>query len=68
MYGFSDIIARATPVIRRRHSIIVQVPMPAEYCSSLLSLKGCFVVFHNRLKEYLGTRSEDMMFKQAEWI
>lgn len=47
MYGFSDIIALAAPMIRRRHSTIVRVPTPAEHCSSLLSHKECFVVFHN---------------------
>lgn len=68
MYGFSDIIAIAAPMIRRRHSTIVRVPTPAEYCSSLLSHKECFVVFYNRLKEYLGTRSKDVLFEQAEWV
>lgn len=67
MYGFSDIIALAAPMLRRRHSTIVRVPTPAEYCSSLLSHKECFVVFYNRLKEYLGTRSEDR-FEQAIWV
>ena len=51
MYGFSDLIALAAPMIRYRHGTIIRVPMPAEYCSSLLSQKECFVVFHNRLKE-----------------
>lgn len=68
MYGFSDIIALAAPMIRRRHSTIVRVPMPTEYCSSLLSHKECFVVFHNRLKEYMGTRSDDMLLEQADWV
>ena len=36
-YGFSDIISFAAPMIRRRHSTIIRVPMPAEYCSSGLS-------------------------------
>ena len=54
MYGFSDIIALAAPMIRRRHSTVVRVPMPAEYCSSLLSHKEGFVVFHNRLKEHMA--------------
>lgn len=43
MYGFSDIIALAAPMIRRRNSTIVRLPMPSEYCSSLLSHKECFV-------------------------
>ena len=68
MYGFSDIIALAAPMIRRRHSTIVRVPPPAEYCSSLLSRKECFVVFRHRLKEYLRTHPGDMFSGQATWI
>ena len=68
MYGFSDIIALAAPMIRRRHSTIVRVPPPAEYCSSLLSRKECFVVFRHRLKEYLGTQPDDMVSGQVTWI
>ncbi len=68
MYGFSDIIALAAPMIRRRNSTIIRVPMPAEYCSSLLSQKECFVVFHNRLKQYLATYSEIGPFEQADWV
>ena len=68
MYGFSDIIALAAPMIRRRHSTIVRVPPPAEYCSSLLSRKECFVVFRRRLEEYLGTQPDDMFSEQATWI
>ena len=68
MYGFSDIIALAAPMIRYRHSTIIRVPMPAEYCSSLLSHKECFVVFHNRLKDFLGSRSVDVPFEQADWV
>lgn len=67
-YGFSDIIPLATPMIRRRHSTIIRVPTPAEYCSSLLSHKEGFVVFHNRLKEYLSRRTEDNLFEQAHLV
>ena len=63
MYGFSDIIALAAPMFRCRHSTIIRVPMPAEYCSSLPSYKECFVVFHNRLKDFLDSRSVDGPFK-----
>ena len=68
MYGFSDIIALAAPMIRRRNSTIIRVPMPAEYCSSLLSQKECFIVFHNRLERYLATQSEDGPFEWAHWV
>ena len=30
IYGFSDIIALAAPMIRRRNSIIVRLPIPSE--------------------------------------
>ena len=66
-YGFSDIISLATPMIRRRHSTIIRVPVPAEYCSSLLSHKEGFVVFHHRLKEYLKA-SKETLFMQAHWV
>jgi len=66
-YGFSDLISLAAPMIRRRHSTIIRVPTPAEYCSSLLSHKEGFVVFHNRLKEYLRGNKEKP-FKQAHWV
>lgn len=68
MYGFPDIIALAAPMIRGRHSTVVRVPTPAEYCSSLLSQKECFVVFHNRLKRYIGERWEDMWSEQPNWV
>ena len=66
-YGFSDLISLATPMIRRRHSTIIRVPMPAEHSSSLLSHKEGFVVFHNRLKEYLRA-SEKTSLMQAHWV
>lgn len=68
MYGFPDIVALAAPMIRRRHSTIVRLPTPAEYCSSLLSQKECFVVFHNRLKGDIGEQSEYMWSEQARWV
>ena len=68
MYGFSDIIALAAPMIRRRHSTIVRLPPPAEYCSSLLSRKECFVVFCHRLEEHLRTQPDDIFSEQATWI
>lgn len=67
-YGFSDIISLAAPMIRRRHSTITRVPTPAEYCSSLLSHKEGFVVFHNRLKEYIRKGSNETSLKQAHWV
>lgn len=66
-YGFSDIVPLAAPMIRHRHSTIIRLPMPAEYCSSLLSHKEGFVVFHNRLKEYLRA-SKETSFPQARWV
>ena len=68
MYGFSDIIALAAPMIRRRNSTVVRVPPPAEYCSSLLSRQECLVVFRHRLREYLRTKPDDMFPEQATWI
>lgn len=55
-------------MIRRRHSTVVRVPTPAEYCSSLLSQKDCFVVFHDRLKGYVSERSEELSSEQANWV
>ena len=68
MYGFSDIIALAAPMMRRRHSTIVRCSPPAQYCSSLLSQKECFVVFRHRLREHLRTQPDDMFCEQATWV
>lgn len=68
MYGFPDIIALAAHMIRRKHSTIVRLPTPAEYCSSLLSQKECFVVFHKRLEGYVCEQSESLSLEQANWV
>ena len=68
MYGFSDIIALAAPMIRRRNSTIVRLPPPAEYSSSLLSRKECFMVFRHRLKDHLSTQTDHRFSEQATWI
>ena len=67
-YGFADLISLAAPMIRRRQSTIVRIPPPAECCLSLLSHKEGFVVFHNRLKEFLSRQNENMVFQQANWV
>ncbi|KAL9126688.1 MAG: hypothetical protein Q9217_004299 [Psora testacea] len=67
-YGFPDIIPLAAPMIRRRGSTIVRIPTPAEYCSSLLSHKEGFVVFHNRLQEYLRGQAKNVKLEQANWV
>ena len=68
MYGFSDIIALAAPMIHRKHCAIIRVPAPAEYSWSLLSQKECFVVFYNRLKHHLCTISKAASLEQAGWV
>ena len=81
-YGFSDLIALATPMIRLRNSTIIQLPIPTPHHSSITSNREGFVVFHNRLKEYVMGRSEmvptvqtmpaegklEAVSKQTRWV
>lgn len=56
-FGFSDLIPMATPILRRRNSTIIRVPIPTEYCVGLTCHKEGLVVFHHRLEEHIATHA-----------
>lgn len=66
-FGFSDLIPLAAPMIRLRGSTIVRLPIPTEYYAGLTLHKEGFIVFHNRLKEYIanGNRVEH---SEVKWV
>ncbi len=66
-FGFSDIIPLAAPMIRLRNSTIVRLPIPTEYFVGLTCHKEGFVVFHNRLKEYIAERN-GRVSGQVKWV
>lgn len=55
-FGFSDLIPLAAPMMRIRGTSIVRLPIPTEYCVGLTCHKEGFVVFHNRLKEFIASK------------
>ena len=67
-YGFSDIIPLASPMMHCRQSTIIRLPMPTAYCSSLLYHIEGFVVFNNRLREYISSQPESQQLPQAQWV
>lgn len=55
LFGFSDIIPLAAPMLRRYNSTVVKLPIPAEYTTGLLAHKEGFVVFARRLSEHINS-------------
>ncbi|KAI4099124.1 MAG: hypothetical protein L6R37_006117 [Teloschistes peruensis] len=55
LFGFSDIIPLAAPMLRRQNSTVIKLPVPAEYNTGLLAHKEGFVVFAHRLNEYIDS-------------
>lgn len=53
LFGFSDIIPLAAPMLRDYDSTIIRLPIPAEYTTGLLTHKEGFVVFSHRLDEFI---------------
>lgn len=66
-FGFSDLIPLAAPMIRLRGSTIVRLPIPTEYHAGLTLHKEGFVVFHNRLKEYIAN-SNRVESSEIKWV
>ncbi|KAL8780978.1 MAG: hypothetical protein Q9213_006229 [Squamulea squamosa] len=54
--GISDVIGMAAPMLRPWRSCLVRVPAPAEYNVGLTQQEEGFVVFHNRLRDYVTGR------------
>ena len=55
LFGFSDIIPLAAPMLRQRSDTITRVPIPAEYTTGLLTHKEGFVIFSHRLTELIDS-------------
>ncbi|KAL8700898.1 MAG: hypothetical protein Q9201_005193 [Fulgogasparrea decipioides] len=56
-FGFSDLISMAAPMLRPKGSFMVSLPVPTEHASGLTTCKEGFVVFRQRLSEYIHTES-----------
>ncbi|KAI4184123.1 MAG: hypothetical protein L6R41_004962 [Letrouitia leprolyta] len=55
LFGFSDIIPLAAPMLRHRNSTIIRLPIPAEYTTGLLTHKEGFIIFRYRLDELIAS-------------
>lgn len=56
-FGFSDLIPLAAPMMRARGSTVIGLPIPTEHHVGLTCHKEGFVVFYNRLKEYIAGKN-----------
>ena len=67
-FGFSDLVPLAAPMLRRRGSTVIRLPIPSEYCVGLTCHTEGFMVFHHRLKEYISSRDEYPVTPQTRWV
>ena len=66
-FGFSDLIPLAAPMMRLRGSTVIRLPIPTEYWGGLtLHIEG-FVVFHNRLTDYVRVR-DGLVSDRIKWV
>lgn len=66
-FGFSDLIPLAAPMMRQRGSTIIALPIPTEYWVGLTCHKEGFVVFYNRLKNYVCDKNVDRS-DRIKWV
>lgn len=66
-FGFSDLIPLAAPMMRVRGSTVIRLPVPTEYCVGLTCHKEGFVVFYNRVKEYIASRNGTVS-DRIKWV
>lgn len=66
-FGFSDLIPLAAPMMRLRGTTVIRLPIPTEYCVGLTCHKEGFVVFYNRLKEYIASK-HGMVTDEVRWV
>ncbi|KAL8917361.1 MAG: hypothetical protein Q9208_007978 [Pyrenodesmia sp. 3 TL-2023] len=66
-YGFPDLIPMAAPMLRARGSCKIRLPRPTMTCEGLLSRKEGFMVFSQRLDEYVNS-SQDEGSGCARWV
>ncbi|MCJ1264955.1 hypothetical protein MMC22_004830 [Lobaria immixta] len=66
-FGFSDLIPLAAPMMRLRGSTVIGLPIPTEYFAGLTCHKEGFVVFYNRLQEYIDGKNR-VVSDQIKWV
>jgi hypothetical protein len=67
--GFSDLIPMAAPMIRRKYSTVIRVPMPTDFAAGLTYRQEGFVVFYHRLQAYIKTHGGiEGVSLQIKWI
>ncbi|KAI4188301.1 MAG: hypothetical protein LQ346_005343 [Caloplaca aetnensis] len=67
-FGFPDVIPLAAPMLRAIGSCKIRLPMPTDTCASLLTRKEGFLIFRQRLDEYIANNMEDAESKHARWV
>lgn len=67
LFGFSDLLPLAAPVMRRRGDSRIRLPIPMEYCVGLTCHQEGFVVFHHCLKRYAEYK-DGSVHGQVQWI
>ncbi|KAL8935877.1 MAG: hypothetical protein Q9211_004473 [Gyalolechia sp. 1 TL-2023] len=55
LFGFSDIIPLAAPMLRHRNSTVIRLPIPAEYSTGLITHTEGLVIFRRRLGELIAS-------------
>ncbi|KAI9878079.1 MAG: hypothetical protein M1830_001990 [Pleopsidium flavum] len=66
-FGFSDLIPLAAPMMHSNRSSVIRLPIPTEYCVGLTCHNEGFVIFHNRLKEYMA-ETKYTVSGQTKWV
>lgn len=66
-FGFSDLIPLAAPMMRQRGSTVIRLPIPTEYCVGLTCHKEGYIVFYNRLKNYIAGKN-GAVSEQIKWV
>lgn len=66
-YGFMDLIPMAAPMLRQRGNTKTRLPVPTEHCIGLCSLKEGFVIFRQRLGEFIAQEGDEV-HQQVLWV
>ena len=66
-FGFPDLISMAAPMFRQNGSTQIRLPVPTEHCTGLTSHKEGFVVFRERLGNYVSHEQTEPSH-QTSWV
>lgn len=66
-FGFSDLIPLAAPMMHIHGCSVIRLPVPAEDPVGLTCIQEGFVVFHNRLKQYMADAKHPVT-SQTKWV